>query len=168
MPTFDGALLERLATLPSHTFAVLQMIGEHAPYIYFPGEKTGERMIDYKRAYRFSILLLRAMIETLRADGRPFIFIFTSDHGELTGEGGRWGHNLFDPQVYTVPLLIVTSLDLPRHLGRIACHADLYRFVRSILGYEPFHPIEPPYIVNGTMLDRQDGYITLRSAPSAP
>lgn len=69
------------------------------------------------------------------------LIVLTSDHGELTGEDGRWGHShhLF-PQVAQTPLV----LRLPRTTpalrvdpGAVAFSTDITPTLYRLLGYHP-------------------------------
>jgi arylsulfatase A-like enzyme len=70
------------------------------------------------------------------------IVVLTSDHGEMLGEVGRWGHAYYlFPQILQVPLL----LHLPRGVAREAVQdtdaisflTDITPTVYAALGYHP-------------------------------
>jgi hypothetical protein len=72
------------------------------------------------------------------------LIILTSDHGELLGEDGRWGHSyhLFPP-VVRVPLLVhlpdgAKSLAVDRHA--LTLSTDIVPTIYSALGYPPERP----------------------------
>ncbi|WP_353662680.1 sulfatase-like hydrolase/transferase [Hydrogenimonas sp. SS33] len=160
-PDYDDKLVGYLKSGTDRpVFMVMQMIGEHSPYIYFPGPKSDNPAQNYKKAVDYTVSVLERMLHVLRERKRPWLFLFTSDHGEFSGEKGRFGHNTFDPRIYRVPMILASNVALPEAIGEIACHRDLYRLIRTMMGYEKaYRPHGGPCIVNGTMQDRQDGFI---------
>ncbi len=161
---YDMLLLESLREIyvQRKQFIVLHQIGAHSPYIYFPGEKSDDAAENYRRSLRYSFELYEKVIAFLKRHDRPFVLLYTSDHGEFTGEGGRFGHNVFDNRVYEVPMFITANVPLPASVERIRSHLDLSLFVRYLLGYgERFTPSAAPVVVNGTMQSREDGFIMI-------
>jgi hypothetical protein len=72
------------------------------------------------------------------------LIVVTSDHGELLGEDGRWGHSYhLDPAVVRVPLLVhlpVTAESLPVDRHAITFSTDIVPTIYSVLGYVPERP----------------------------
>jgi hypothetical protein len=71
------------------------------------------------------------------------VIVLTSDHGELLGEDGRWGHSYhLLPPVVQVPLLMrvpdVSTADVDRHA--ITFTTDIVPTLYSALGYSPESP----------------------------
>ena len=162
-PAYDMNLFETFTRLPytdKPRFIVLHQIGEHAPYLYYPGAKSDDPVENYKRCVDYSVALYQKLIDHLNTLKRPYILLYTSDHGEFTGENGRRGHNTFAPTIYQVPFFTVTNTRLPKNITRIKTHHDLSRMLIYLLGYgEPPELNTTKTIVNGTMLSREDGYI---------
>lgn len=69
------------------------------------------------------------------------LIVLTSDHGELIGEDGRWGHSYhMFPEVVQTPLLMHLPASTPR--GQVDAEAvslstDLVPTIYRALGYEP-------------------------------
>lgn len=70
------------------------------------------------------------------------IIVFTSDHGDYLGEGGRWGHSYYiNPELIRVPLII----HVPPHLLKgkvwntreVAFSADITPSIYYLLGHRP-------------------------------
>ncbi len=167
-PEYDMKLLHTLQTLPvsKPRFIVMQQIGAHSPYIYYPGEKSDNPKTNYRRSIDYSFTFYQKLIRYLNRQKRPYILLFTSDHGEHTGKNGKWGHNSFAPTVYQVPFFIATNTQLPKNITRIKTHHDLSQMLIYLLGYgTPPEYNTTKAVVNGTMLTREDGYreITLPS-----
>ena len=160
-PHFDMILLKKVENLPDRSaFIVLHQLGQHAPYTFYSGEKEDDFQENYARSLDYSFAFYRRLIESLEKRRRPYVLIVTSDHGEFRGRKGRWGHNTFAPEVYRVPLFVRFGGGEDSDVDTVHSHGDLYRYIRFLLGYDDrFEPQKPPYVVNGTMLDRQDGFI---------
>lgn len=123
---FAGEIGEVAAARP--LFAVLHLVGTHAPYHVDPARApfqpydhvvTWSGMPKLLNAYKNAILeqdreiarALRAFVDrSEQGGGRPWVVMFTSDHGEAFGEHGaiHHGQNLYDEQV-RVPAWIASS-----------------------------------------------------------
>jgi glucan phosphoethanolaminetransferase (alkaline phosphatase superfamily) len=162
VPDYDMLLLETLKNLPHQKpwFIVLEQIGSHAPYIYFPGKKSDSPQENYRKSIDYSVLFYQKLIAYLKQNGHPFMLFYTSDHGEFTGEEGRWGHNSFAETIYEVPFFVTANTPLPPNTTRIKTHHALSRMLIYLLGYGELPDLnETKTIVNGTMLTREDGCI---------
>lgn len=162
---FDFLLLEELNKIDftKQNFIVLQQIGQHSPYRYFSGEKSTSPTANYLKSVEYSFRLYPQIYQKLLATQKPFVFIYTSDHGEFTGEGGRYGHNSFDTTIYEVPLFIVSNITLPSNYKNIQSHHHLSQYLTYLLGYENTPQLSKEnHIINGTMLSREDGFITIK------
>ena len=148
--------------LSKNNFMVFQQIGQHSPYYYFEGEKSDDQKINYQRSVDTSFKLYDKLYQTLKNSQKPFVFIYVSDHGEFTGENGRYGHNTFDPVIYNVPMFITSNITLPPAYKGVKSHYHLSQFLTYLLGYkEKLEFSEEKSIVNGTMLSREDGFIEI-------
>ncbi|MDB4938622.1 MAG: putative hydrolase [Labilithrix sp.] len=151
--------LAKLPELPSPSVVMLHLVGTHAPYFVdsarapfepYDHVVTWSGMPKLLNAYRDSIYeqdrtlarAVRAFIE--RAGARPWLVVFTSDHGEAFGEHGaiHHGQNLMDEQVH-VPgwiaagpgtLTPAQSRALADHAGRFVTHLDLLPTFLDALG----------------------------------
>lgn len=149
-------------------FIALQMIGQHSPYKYYSKEFELFDTHSIKNKYDNSILytdyVLFHIIELIKNSTKPTLFIFVSDHGELIGENGKFGHNRFEEDIYTVPFIVYShNIDTnKKHLQRIKTHHHLYQWLFHLLGYDnSFVPSQAPYRINGTMLTGEDGHILI-------
>lgn len=151
--------LKELPALPAASVLMLHVIGTHAPYFLDPERApfqpydhvvTWAGMPKLLNAYRDSIYeqdrtlsrALRAFIE--HSGRRPWLVVFTSDHGEAFGENGgiHHGSNLMDEQVH-VPAWVasgngaLTSAQeraLEDHAGRFLTHLDLLPTLLDAMG----------------------------------
>ncbi|MDD2651965.1 MAG: sulfatase-like hydrolase/transferase [Sulfurimonas sp.] len=158
----DKELLTHLKTLSldEKNFIVLQMQGEHSPYIYY---ENASRSTSIEQRYHLSMLysdtVLRQLIAYVSSNSsKPYIFIFVSDHGEMLGENGKTGHNRFEKEIYSVPLVMHSNLEM--HLEKIASHNDIYTLINHYMGYtKEFKQNDRKTVrIYGTMMSEEDGY----------
>lgn len=133
----------------SSPFAVVERgPGGHAPYgnytgratEYFKDRKNANAETireDYKRSIQLDFELFSARVEELREMGEleETLVVYTSDHGELLGEGGLLGHNdPMVPELCHVPTVFVhPSLDTMTVTETSFHHVDLLPTVCSVL-----------------------------------
>ncbi len=158
----DKKLLTHLKTLSLNekNFIVLQMQGEHSPYIYY---ENANRSDPITQRYHLSMLYSDAILRQLMTyvgdhSTKPYLFIFVSDHGEMLGEEGKTGHNRFEKEIYSVPLVMHSNLET--HLEKVLSHYDIYKLLYHYLGYtKEFEPSDKKTVrVYGTMMSEEDGY----------
>ena len=162
---FDFLLLEQLKQMDfsKNNFIVLQQIGQHSPYKYFPKKKSDSIQENYIQSVDYSFELYDKIYKQLLLTQKPFIFIFTSDHGEFIGESGRYGHNSFDATIYEIPMFIVSNIKLNLAYKNINSHYHISQYLTYLLGYnKKLIFSKESHIVNGTMLSREDGFITIK------
>jgi len=163
-PKFDFLLLNELKKIDfsKKNFIVMQQIGQHSPYHYFEGKKSGESSKNYQKSIDYSFEFYSHVFSYLKHIQKPFVLIYTSDHGEFSGEHGRYGHNIFDPMIYEVPMFITSNSTLPINYKQINSHYNLSQFLIYLLGYKKELKFEEgKTVVNGTMLSREDGFIVI-------
>lgn len=169
---FDRDIVDRfLVDLPSMAFprvAVLHLINTHAPYYLDPDRAPFQpwdhvvawsRMTALHNAYQDAIYeqdrtVARAVSAFVEASqGKPWVVVFTSDHGEAFGEHGaiHHGQNLFDEQVH-VPAWIAhgngaladaQAKALADHGARFVTHLDLLPTVLDAMGLWDNFAVEP-------------------------
>ncbi len=165
----DDDLIKYYSTIDiknGNHFTVLNMTGQHSPYTYYPdkfnlfkGDSIEEK---YNNTVLYSDFMLASLIKKIKKQYSPTIFIFTSDHGELIGQNNQYGHNRFNKDIYTVPLIIYTkNINIPKAvLNKIHTHKDIYSLLKYFLGYSnTIDFCSSPYQVNGTMQTGEDGFI---------
>jgi glucan phosphoethanolaminetransferase (alkaline phosphatase superfamily) len=160
-PKFDFLLLEELKKFDfsKKNFIVLEQIGQHSPYLYFDGEKSQNHSINYQKSLDYSFEFYRVVYNYLSRLKKPFVLVYTSDHGEFSGEGGRFGHNCFEPTVYKVPMFVASNTNIPYRYKDIKSHLGISHFLTYLLGYEKsINFSEKKIIINGTMLSREDRF----------
>ncbi len=163
-PKFDFFLLKELekVNFSKKNFIVMQQIGQHSPYHYFEGKKSDDSSKNYQKSVDYSFEFYHQLFSYLKHIQKPFILIYTSDHGEFSGEDGRYGHNSFDPTIYEVPMFITSTTVLPENYQQINSHYKLSQFLVYLLGYQEALQFEDKKtIINGTMLSREDGFIII-------
>lgn len=167
---YDLLLADELHPLgdKEKSFIVMQMIGEHSPYTFYP-ETYASRSIqkdvagrvreDYENSVGFSLHVIERIVAEIKTrSARPFTIVFTSDHGQLLDS--PFGHNQFKKDVYTVPFFIVESEN--SRIEKIVTHHDLYRLVRERLGWKCEESgTQNGILIGGTMLSGEDGYLEI-------
>ncbi|MFC6757174.1 sulfatase-like hydrolase/transferase [Halomicroarcula sp. GCM10025894] len=122
--------------------------GGHAPYgdhtgtaVEYFEDRGGDRQTiqaDYERSIELDIEVFESRIKELAERGilEETLVIYTSDHGELLGEGGALGHNdPMRPELVYVPT-IFRHPDVPQEtLGDTSFHhTDLFPTILTALG----------------------------------
>lgn len=151
--------VQKLPELQAPSVVMLHLIGTHAPYFVdaarapfepYDHVVTWSRMPKLLNAYRDAIYeqdrtLARAVRAFIaHAGAKPWLVVFTSDHGEAFGEHGaiHHGQNLMDEQVH-VPAWIASGNGalteaqeraLAEHAGRFLTHLDLLPTVLDAMG----------------------------------
>jgi len=77
-----------------------------------------------------------------KLEGEKYLII-TADHGQLLGEGGRWGHNRLQPEVVEVPLMVFSAdADKPHDLIQQSwiSHYELGLWIAQRLGVQIDNP----------------------------
>lgn len=138
------------------------MVGEHSPYTFYPHATeadTAAKAEDYYHAFEYSIDILQKIIKKISVEKkRPFMIVFTSDHGELLGK--HFGHNQFKREVYRVPFFV--RGDLEGMQKNVRSHHDVYRLIRKGLGWTCHdRDTKKSIVINGTMLSGEDGYLQI-------
>lgn len=158
-PLYDFNLLDDLKKidLKQKNFIVFQQIGQHSPYIYHPDKNP-----DYDKSIDYSFKLYKKIHQQLIKTNKPFIIIYLSDHGEFSGEGGRWGHNTFHKTIYEVPFFITSNTALPKQYKDIKSHYHVSQYLTYLLGFnDKLLLSSKKHIINGTMMSREDGFIEI-------
>ncbi|MBL4797502.1 MAG: phosphoethanolamine transferase [Oleispira sp.] len=169
---FDEDLIPYLDVLKNNNqFLVLHMRGSHEPYFYQSPKKFKVFSSEYDNSVYYTDFVVSSMISYIENNiNLPTHFIYTSDHGELLGERGVYGHGWFEKEVYEVPLLYASfNIDndgLTRNrVLNINSHFQLSNFVTTLLGYQiPIEESEDRNIyINGSDIDGLAGYIKINA-----
>ena len=138
-------------------FVVLHERGSHSPYEKYhtgafrifpedPGDMDAFRINSYDNSILFSDHVHNEILKQLRERSTlPTYVVFTGDHGELLGDGGRWGHSVLDPATATVPFIVYAingdpaMLERARHLP-YPTHFEVGRYIAGLLGYNVIDP----------------------------
>jgi len=177
----DAMLLSRVRQsgldLRKPYFMVLNTRSTHLPYeanyppafAKFSGgaEVAADRrhIDDYDDAMRWFDEKVSSAIEyVLHESAGPVVVLMVSDHGEMVGEQGRFGHNVIHPSVYTTPFVWMTNdrRAVSDVFDRcVLNHYELGKRIVNLLGGVVVNPLErdgdKTYWVNGTSLDGGNG-----------
>ena len=180
---YDDRLLKELKAMnldySQPQFITLHMRSAHTPYIdNYPKEQSaypvdGQSYTDYLlNSYDNSVLfndgVIMDIFDFFDTTGHPTYIFFTADHGELTGQNGRFGHNQVDLDIANVPFLFyganvsekrVTAL--ANDLGNLPNHYVISKKIAALLGYKITNPNEKngKFYLNGTAVFGEAGFI---------
>jgi glucan phosphoethanolaminetransferase (alkaline phosphatase superfamily) len=151
----------RLAKEKGAAMVVLHFGGTHAPYYCDPKNAPFQPVVHYAswrdmamlhNAYKNAIhhqdralaVAVRAFAERSQADGRPWMVVFTSDHGDAFAEHGaiHHGQNLYDEQVHVPGWILVgdgtltaaQERALAEHEKKFVTHLDVLPTVLDAMG----------------------------------
>ena len=180
----DEYALELLEKTPraDRNFFVVHTFATHYPY-----EKTYRRrkQFDVWKGGNFKIdtydnamlyiddLYGRVLDFAAGIEGRVYV-LFTSDHGQMMGEDGLWGHSFLNKGVAEIPFILWTKDVSPDELYGIdevenITHIDAAKFVARTLGFDVHSPNTPPdvFYINGTDIDGSRGFLKYKKSGGA-
>lgn len=178
----DGLLLDRVKDveldLQQPFFMVVNTRATHLPYeSNFPKdfavfsktqdkELTRNRINAYDDSMRwFDLNVHRVVSHIMNATTQPVIVVIISDHGQIVGKNGRFGHNVLERDVYVTPYVwLLNDAAKPLSENLRECPLNHYRLANklaNLLGYEVNNTNEQAkpdiFWVNGTSLDGASG-----------
>jgi len=182
---YDDCLIEFMQQInldwSTPVFAVLNQRSAHSPYQDdFPNDFarfSKQKSNDYARvaidryddAVRYIDHNLKQILSYLQSTSPlPVILIFTSDHGELVGERGQFGHRSLDLLTARVPFLFY-AINAPTEIMKwandlppLVPHYEIASFTARLLGYGIQNPNQQigEYYLNGTDLMGRAGYMS--------
>lgn len=109
----------------------------------------------YDNAVAYADDLAARLYRRFEAMGEQGLFVITSDHGQMLGEDGVWGHNVLTAQVAQVPVLVrARGADQPPLAGNgdWLAHHQLYLALAARMGYRIDNPNAVPgqYFLQGS------------------
>lgn len=165
-------------------FITLHMRSTHAPYVdnypksqeVFPVERMPlqEYMLNsYDNSVLYTQKIIADIYDFFKDSNKPTYIFFTPDHGELTGQDGRIGHNAVDLDMARVPFLFygvnLPDLEVKRLKSQLGCMSNHYLIsleIAKVLGYHIENPNEDAgnYFLNGTDVFGEAGYMSYNLA----
>ncbi|MDP4985161.1 phosphoethanolamine transferase [Pseudoalteromonas tunicata] len=159
-------------------FITLHMRSTHAPYVdnypaeeaVYPVDKNDYQSYmrnSYDNSVHYTEKQIADIYQFFENTGRPTYIFFTSDHGELTGQSGRYGHNMVDLDIAQVPFLFYgphleqgAISNLAAELGCMPNHYHISKEIAKLLGFSIHNPNEvaDTYYLNGTSVFGEAGY----------
>jgi glucan phosphoethanolaminetransferase (alkaline phosphatase superfamily) len=165
-------------------FIVLHQSSVHSPYktTYGQGYRAprifsgnAKRILDdYDNAMLYNDFLIHEMFEFFNKSQYPFHIIWASDHSELLGENGMYGHgsgNLV-PEAAQIPVLVQSSdfifLKKINDIFAIT-HYEIAKLIAEQIGCDIINPNEEEnvFYTNGIDYNGQCGYIRFTKNPVA-
>jgi glucan phosphoethanolaminetransferase (alkaline phosphatase superfamily) len=171
----DDALLEifkRYDLTDGNNFVVLHQRNLHSPYKanYKHRLKEFDKFDnEYDNCLLFEDNLLNNLINEISNIKTTTYLFITSDHGELTGQGGKWGHGVLDIGCTDIPMMLYTNDKDKTILNNFKAmwkphHWDILKLITKILGYKVTNPNTPEniYYINNTDVMGRNGYIKVK------
>ncbi len=173
-------LKQRELTQGKH-FVVLNFRNTHSPYEKNYSHRKGEfsvfpttskkRTKYQQNTYRNAMLYLDSVTADLfgyfkSLDGGKGVFAMTSDHGQLLGQNGLFGHNIMRLDVAAVPFLFYSDALLP--LERKAwTHYEIGKLFVSLFGYDLNNPNEQAnsFFIHGNNLYEEYAFLNILRQP---
>lgn len=180
---YDNRLLLELESMKldydQPQFITLQMRSAHVPYVdNYPADQAtypveGQDFDQYMvNSYDNSVLYTQKVIADIykyfENTGKPTYIFFVPDHGELLGQGGRFGHNAVDIDMAKVPFLFYGANLAPEKvesvkskLGCLSNHYLISKEIANVLGFSIENPNEKEdtYYLNGTDVFGEAGFM---------
>jgi len=180
---YDDRLLLELKSMnldfDKPQFVTLHMRSTHGPYVdNYPKEQEvypvdGQPYEQYiVNSYDNSVLYTQKVItdiyEYFKDSGKPTYIFFTPDHGELMGQGGRFGHNSVDIDMARVPFMFygvnIEDAKIKKLKDDLGCMPNHYLIslkIAEALGYKITNPNEEEgmYFLNGTDVFGEAGFM---------
>ncbi len=181
----DDALLRLLKTviLTDRNFIVLHQRNIHAPYAKnyahrpriarFPTKGLDFKTASgnaYDNAVLYNDFLYRRLIEYVGSRFRTPVYVFfTSDHSELFGQHGLFGHDHLVLDSYEVPIMFYglrPEKDFVERFNKLSwpTHYELGKMIADRLGFTLENPNERPgyFFLNGVSSLGRSGYLYCR------
>ena len=172
----DTFLLELIAEqeFSEKNFIVIHQRCIHAPYkktipqsFMAPKKFTNNKnntINEYDNAVLYNDSVISGLFNIFNKFKGKFYIIWTSDHNELMGENGLWGHSLLYPETAQVPVLIQSNdNDFLENIKEIFAitHYDICNSIANLLGFKIINPNEEKdiYYINGVDYIGRCGYI---------
>ena len=161
--------------LSERNFIIIHQWCVHCPYKshfpegykekhYFKGKK--ELKIDeYDNVMLYEDTVLSRVFNCFnKQTNGKFYIIFASDHNELFGEEGVWGHSSLVPICADIPVMAQSNdEEFLRKLKSIykPTHYEIAQMIAGILGYEIHNPNQKANVfhINGLDYDGRNGYM---------
>ena len=144
-------------------FVVLNLRTAHTPYAdayraepeHYTRWPTHDNKLTANQrrsnAYDNALLYLDSLLaDTIEFATETFsgdlLWVFTSDHGQMLGENGSWGHNRLRPAVASVPMMAYERrdnvADTPYRLpdSNLVSHYEMGRWLLREMGFELTNP----------------------------
>ena len=166
----DEGLLKLLKEqeLTDKNFIVLHQRNIHSPYEknYSHRKEEFDKFDNtYDNGMLYNDFILSQIIQYEKENSKNPLYLFiTSDHNELTGQNGLYGHITLVPEGGDIPIMLYTNnTEIRNELKNTfrPTHHELGLLIAKILGYKITNPNTPDnvFYINGNDTMARYGYI---------
>jgi glucan phosphoethanolaminetransferase (alkaline phosphatase superfamily) len=164
-------------------FVVIHQRNIHSPYKncyksdlarfskYEDGKTTDEEVIDtYDNSILYNDYFWSSILDIIEKETKvPTYIFFVSDHGEVLGAKGYWGHAFLHEEVSKIPFFAtfynVDDKELKEQLESLfyPTHYEIGKVIAKKLGYKVINNNEKNgiYYINGVNLFGEAGFLTV-------
>ena len=181
-PLLDDYMIE---LINSRHFTGRNLIFLHQRCIHTPYQKAfpdsfsdrnhfkgkSERIDAYDNAMLYNDKFISAVFDKFnKQKNGKFYIIFASDHNELHGEEGIFGHAVLHPKVADIPVIVQSNdKEFMKKFKSIfkPTHYEIAKMIAEVLGFEIHNPNQKKnvFYINGLDYDGRGGYMELTKHP---
>ena len=181
----DRRILETIQDLninfTQKNFFVLQHRNAHTPYPenyppefdkFKPADDSYQEttLAHYHNSLLYFDYTMAELIRFLEEKTDSAALFYVSDHGELVGENGMYGHRSLSPMIAAVPVITYTKnvseetmASLYYHTECMPTHFNVARSAAQLMGVDIHNPNYQPGVayMNGLDINGSQGYLTM-------
>lgn len=167
----DGNIIKslNLVNLTKPNFIVLQMQGSHTPYSTKSPKAFKTFESEYENSIEYTDSVLGGLISYLESKKKsilPTYILFVSDHGEMLGERGMYGHGHLEEEVFKVPFFYYSTEEnnsMKNFIedSMLLTHFDISQMLLSLMGYDISLQVQNHRhaLIMGKDVDGYNGYL---------
>ncbi len=158
-----------------HNFIIIHQRCPHCPYsVNFPEGYTDRnhfkghkepKVDEYDNVMLYEDTFLSRIFQRFnKQSSGKFYIIFASDHNELFGEEGVWGHSSLVPICADIPVMVQSNDE--EFVSKVKAiykptHYEIAKLIASVLGFEIHNPNQKENVfhINGLDFDGRNGYM---------
>lgn len=175
------APLENILMKKNPQFVILNQRGSHAPWNVrysvnssrFVAEGADKRIADYDNSVVEFDSFWKKLDILISKHKEKILLIYLSDHGEVLGEDGKWGHGFIHPKAFEIPIMMQSfNQTLPNVLSKLPPYLPQYNLSLIILNELGLETNQKPeiyptdYMIYGNDIDGLAGKAKIEFLPN--